>query len=207
MPHDPRFPVVCMDESSKQLVGEVTAPIPLAPGHGQILDHEYVRNGVATLFVAVEPLAGRRHVEVTERRTRQDWAHFIKALLTSVTPERSRSAWSWTISTPTTSPRFTTLSRQPKHAAWPNGSKSISPQARQLAEHRRDRTECPRRPVLASSHSGHRVHAARGRGLAAAPQPARRPHQLALHHQGCPHQTLPPLSETIAVTGYQSASS
>jgi DDE superfamily endonuclease len=79
--HDPRFPVVCMDESSKQLVGEVRAPIPTAPGHGQIIDHEYVRHGVATLFVEVEPLAGRRHVEVTERRTRQDWARFIKAML------------------------------------------------------------------------------------------------------------------------------
>jgi hypothetical protein len=80
LPHDPLFPVVCMDESSKQLVGEVHAPIPAAPGHGQIIDHEYVRNGVATLFVEVEPLAGRRHVEVTERRTRQDWAQFIKAM-------------------------------------------------------------------------------------------------------------------------------
>jgi hypothetical protein len=79
--HDPRFPVVCMDESSKQLVGEVHAPIPAAPGRGQIVDHEYVRHGVATLFVEVEPLAGRRHVEVTERRTRQDWARFIKAML------------------------------------------------------------------------------------------------------------------------------
>ena len=79
--HDPHFPVVCMDESSKQLVGEVRAPIPAAPGHGQIVDHEYVRHGVATLFVEVEPLAGRRHVEVTERRTRQDWARFVKAML------------------------------------------------------------------------------------------------------------------------------
>jgi len=49
-----------MDESNKQLVGEVHAPIPAAPGHGHILDHEYVRHGVATLFVEVEPLAGRR---------------------------------------------------------------------------------------------------------------------------------------------------
>jgi len=81
LPYEPLFPVVCMDESSKQLVGEVHAPIPVAPGHGQILDHEYVRHGVATLFVEVEPLAGRRHVEVTERRTRRDWAHFIKAML------------------------------------------------------------------------------------------------------------------------------
>ncbi|TAL43702.1 MAG: IS630 family transposase, partial [Salinibacterium sp.] len=87
LPHDPRFPVVCMDESSKQLVGEVTAPIPLAPGRGRIMDHEYVRNGVATLFVEIEPLAGRRHVEVTERRTRQDWAQFVRAMLQERYPE------------------------------------------------------------------------------------------------------------------------
>lgn len=85
--YDPRFPVVCMDESSKQLVGEVHAPIAAAPGHGQILDHEYVRHGVATLFVEVEALAGRRHVEVTERRTRQDWARFIKAMLDERYPD------------------------------------------------------------------------------------------------------------------------
>jgi hypothetical protein len=72
LPYDPDFPVVCMDESSKQLVGEVAAPIPMAPGHGLIIDHEYVRNGVAEIFVEVEPLAGKRHVEVTERRTRKD---------------------------------------------------------------------------------------------------------------------------------------
>ena len=86
-PYDPRFPVVCMDESSKQLVGEVRAPIAVAPGHGQILDHEYVRHGVATLFVEVEALAGRRQVEVTERRTRQDWARFIKAMLDERYPD------------------------------------------------------------------------------------------------------------------------
>ena len=73
LPHDPCFPVVCMDGSSKQLVGEVPAPIPAAPGHGQILDHEYVRHGGAEIFEELEPLAGRRHVEVTERRTRKDW--------------------------------------------------------------------------------------------------------------------------------------
>lgn len=90
LPHDPHFPVVCMDESSKQLVGEVRAPIPAAPGRGQIVDHEYVRHGVATLFVEVEPLAGRRHVEVTERRTRQDWAHFIKGMLVERYPKATK---------------------------------------------------------------------------------------------------------------------
>ena len=87
LPLDPRFPVVCMDESSKQLVGEVNAPIPLAPGHGQIIDHEYVRNGVVMLFVEVEPLTGRRHVEVTERRTRKDWACFIRVMLDERYPD------------------------------------------------------------------------------------------------------------------------
>ncbi len=87
LPHDPCFPVVCMDESSKQLVGEVQAPIPAAPGHGQILDHEYVRHGVAEIFVEIEPLAGRRHVEVTERRTRKDWARFIKGMLDERYPD------------------------------------------------------------------------------------------------------------------------
>lgn len=75
------FPVVCIDESNKQLIGEVARPIPAAPGHGQILDHEYVRHGVATIFVAVEPLVGRRHIELTARRTRRDWAHFVKGML------------------------------------------------------------------------------------------------------------------------------
>lgn len=80
-PYDPRFPLVCMDESNKQLVGEVHPPIAPASGHGQILDHEYVRNGVAEIFLEVEPLSGRRHVAVTERRTRKDWALFIKGML------------------------------------------------------------------------------------------------------------------------------
>ena len=90
LPQDPRFPVVCMDESNKQLIGEVHAPIAAAPGHGRIVDHEYVRHGVATLFVEVEPLAGRRHVEVTERRTRQDWARFIKTMLDERYPQATK---------------------------------------------------------------------------------------------------------------------
>jgi hypothetical protein len=80
-PYDPQFPLVCMDESNKQLVGEVHAPLPHAAGRGQINDHEYVRNGVAEIFLEVEPLAGRRHVDITERRTAKDWAAFIKGML------------------------------------------------------------------------------------------------------------------------------
>jgi hypothetical protein len=90
LPYDPQFPLVCMDESNKQLVGEVHAPIALAPGHGQIIDHEYVRNGVAEIFLEVEPLAGRRHVAITERRTRQDWAGFIKGMLEERYPHATK---------------------------------------------------------------------------------------------------------------------
>ena len=80
-PYSKKYPVVCMDESSKQLIGEVTDPIPAAPGHPLLRDDEYVRNGVAEIFLEVEPLAGRRHVEVTERRTMIDWAKFTRDML------------------------------------------------------------------------------------------------------------------------------
>ena len=80
-PYNPNFPVVCMDESSMQLIGEVQVPIPAAPGHPVLMDDEYVRNGVASIFMEVEPLGGRRDVGIAERRTRTDWACFIKKML------------------------------------------------------------------------------------------------------------------------------
>ena len=81
LPYDPAYPVVCMDESCKQLVGEVRGPIPCTHGKPVRMDDEYVRNGVAEIFMEVEPLAGKRHVEITERRTRKDWAAQIKQML------------------------------------------------------------------------------------------------------------------------------
>jgi hypothetical protein len=80
-PYNRNFPVVCMDESSVQLIGEVHEPISVAPGHSVLVDDEYVRNGVASIFIEVEPLGGKRKVKITERRTRVDWAHFIKEML------------------------------------------------------------------------------------------------------------------------------
>jgi len=80
-PYDPKFPVVCMDESSVQLIGEVHSPIPVAPGHPVLMDDEYVRNGVASIFMEVEPLGGKRKVKITERRTRIDWAQFTKEMI------------------------------------------------------------------------------------------------------------------------------
>jgi DDE superfamily endonuclease len=80
-PYNPEYPVVCMDESPKQLIGEVHPPIPIKPGSVEKIDAEYVRNGTVEIFMEVEPLAGRRHVAVTEHRTKIDWAAQIKEML------------------------------------------------------------------------------------------------------------------------------
>jgi DDE superfamily endonuclease len=79
-PYDPKRPVVCLDETFKQLIGETREPLPARPGAVARYDHVYVRNGVASLFLACEPLAGWRRVDVTAHRRRGDWARFIQAL-------------------------------------------------------------------------------------------------------------------------------
>jgi hypothetical protein len=86
-PHDPSRPLVCMDECSKQLIAEVRAPLPPCPGAVAKYDSEYERRGTANVFMAVEPLAGKRTVQVTDQRTRTDWAKFIRYLLLTVYPE------------------------------------------------------------------------------------------------------------------------
>jgi hypothetical protein len=86
-PFDAKRPQVCMDEVSKQLVGETRASIPAAPGEPERYDYEYVRNGVANLFLFFEPLAGWRQVKVTERRTMLDWAEAIRELVDVQYPE------------------------------------------------------------------------------------------------------------------------
>lgn len=89
-PYDARQPVICLDETCKQMVGEVAPPIPAAPGHPALLDHEYVRNGVAEIFLEVEPLAGRRHVEVGVRRGRREWADFVRGMLEERYPDAKK---------------------------------------------------------------------------------------------------------------------
>jgi len=80
-PYDPKRPQVCLDETSKQLIGEVAMPMPAKPGRSQRRDYEYVRRGTANLFMMCEPLKGRRHVKVTDRRTAVDFAQVIKELV------------------------------------------------------------------------------------------------------------------------------
>ena len=79
-PYDPKRPQVCMDETSKQLLADVQTALPVQPGRPERYDYKYVREGVANLFMFVEPLAGKRHVQVTDRRTKVDWAHAMRDL-------------------------------------------------------------------------------------------------------------------------------
>lgn len=81
LPYDHEYPVVCMDETCKQLIGDVHEPIACAPGRPARVDHEYIRNGVAEVFLEVEPLTGKRHIAAAEHRTKKDWACWIKGML------------------------------------------------------------------------------------------------------------------------------
>ena len=89
-PYDPARPVVALDEASKQLVGEAVQPLPPEPGRPERFDYEYVRNGTANLFMLSEPLAGWRHVLVTDRRTAKDFAEAVRWLAEDVYPDAER---------------------------------------------------------------------------------------------------------------------
>ena len=89
-PYDPRRPLVCFDETNTQLLAEVAPPLPPAPGRPAREDYEYVRAGVANLFLACEPLRGWRHVAVAARRTSADFAHCLKELVDVHYPDAER---------------------------------------------------------------------------------------------------------------------
>lgn len=86
-PYDPKRPQVCMDETSKQLLSDIQEPLPAKPGKPKRYDYEYEREGVENLFLLCEPLVGKRHVKVTDRRTRKDWAEFMRQVSDVFYPE------------------------------------------------------------------------------------------------------------------------
>ena len=90
-PLDPRFPVVCVDEARKELRSTPRGSLAVEPGQGKREDYEYAREGWANLFLAVEPLAGKRHVQVTQQRTAVDFARFLKMVSDDWYPQAERS--------------------------------------------------------------------------------------------------------------------
>ena len=133
-PYDPISPVVCMDETPRQLIRETRTPIAAQPGRRERHDYEYERCGVCNVFLASEPLAGKRMTKVTEHKTKGDWAQFIQdiaqrypdaqritlvmdnlnthgpgALYETFAPERAKALWD----------RFEFI-KTPKHGSWLN---------------------------------------------------------------------------------------
>jgi hypothetical protein len=86
-PYDPKRPQVCFDEQLVQLIAETRRPLPPKAGHPERFDYEYKRNGTRNLFVFFQPLAGRRHVLITERRTKLDYAEAMRCLVDEILPE------------------------------------------------------------------------------------------------------------------------
>lgn len=88
--YDPAYPLLCFDESSKQQIQEVIESLPMKPGQPVRFDGEYKRNGVSNLFMIFEPLGGKRHVRVTEQRTKKDWAECMKMIVDELYPDAKK---------------------------------------------------------------------------------------------------------------------
>ena len=89
-PYSEQYPVVCMDESSKQPIKETRVPVPISAGQPAKVDYEYARCGICNIFIASEPLRGKRHVEVTQRKTKREWATFVKTIADVLYPDAER---------------------------------------------------------------------------------------------------------------------
>jgi len=133
--YDPAYPVVCMDEKSKQLLEDIRKPIPVKPGRPARYDYEYKRNGTSNIFVAVEPKAGKRVTEVTKTRKKSDFANFVADLVQKDYPNAIKVRVVLdNLNTHFSTSFFETFSKQeadqilekvefcytPKHASWLN---------------------------------------------------------------------------------------
>lgn len=176
-PYDPDRPVVCLDEASKQILCDIRAPVPMQPNEvdeqgkvqkaGQIerVDSEYSREGTANLFMMLEPLAGRRYVDITQRRTAIDFAHVIKDLVDVHYPEAQVIVLVMdNLNTHTKASLYEAFPAQearrlskkleihhtPKHGSWLNMAEiELSVLARQCLEERMQSKETLRREVAA----------------------------------------------------------
>ena len=125
-PHDPDRVLVCLDETSKQLIAETRVPIPMKAGRPARVDYEYERNGTANLFMLFAPLEGWRHVEVTDRHTAIDYAHVLKDLADIHFPYKKSIVLVQDNLNVHSKAHSTKLSRLPKLGGWSSGSNGIT---------------------------------------------------------------------------------
>ena len=152
-PYDPRRPVVCFDEGTKQLIGETRLPLPRRPGEPMRYDYEYERLGTCNLFMFFEPLRSWRHVDVTDRRTMIDFAHCMKDLVDTWYPD-AECIRVVQDNLNTHKPASLYEAFAPQESTTYSGTPGVSLHAQtwQLAEYGRNRTKCSQRPVPGSPH-------------------------------------------------------
>jgi hypothetical protein len=164
-PYDERFPQVCLDELSKQLLKDKRAGLPVRPGEVEKQDYEYEREGVCNVFVACEPLAGKRYAKTTQRRTKVDWAEFVRDLIEVQYPQAEKivlvqdnlnthsPASFYEVFPPEQAGRLAQkleIHYTPKHGSWLNMAEiELSVLARQCLDDRIDSLEEVRKQVQA----------------------------------------------------------
>ena len=195
--------LVCLDETSKQLVQETRQPLPPRPGAPMAYDHEYQRNGVSNLFMLFVPLEGWRRVEVTDRRTRTDWAEVVRKLVDEDYPDKERivlvmdnlnthhPASLYEAFEPGEARRIAErleIHYTPKHGSWLNIAEiELGVLARQCLDRRISQP--------GSSGTGNR-------SMAEATEPGGDSSGLALHHRGRPHQAQVPIPVNSIAADY-----
>lgn len=199
-PHDPTEPVVCLDETSVQLIAETRTPPPVAPGEPERFDSEYERKGTANLFMLVEPRGGWRLVAVTDHRTKQDFADQLRALALEQFPEARTIHL--VLDNPNTHPPGLAV-RTVSGARGARDRPAIHPPsdtgARKLAEHGGDRALDPGESVPPAPHRGSGGPGPGDRGLGGRAQREARNHRLVVHDRQGPREDGSPLPVTSSV--------
>ena len=134
-PYDPRRPVVCMDESPRQLIRETRLPLLAGRGVASRYDYEYERCGVCNVFMAVEPLAGTQTVRITERKTRTDWARFLETIAGHYRQARTITLVMDNLNTHSPGSPYETFAPQAVKGVVGAVRVRVHAQARQLAQH------------------------------------------------------------------------
>ena len=209
-PHDPDRPVVCVDETSKQLIVETRTPIPAKPGRPKRVDYEYKRNGTANLFMLFAPLEGWRDVTVTDQRAAVDYAQVLKALSDTHFPRASKIVLVQdNLSTHKPASLYEAFPAvearrlverlewhyTPRHGSW------LDPRLRK-GKHGRERAQ---RAVLPMSGSAHPRQGNSDQGSRRMAQPTQQNQcqgRLAVHHRRCPHQAEAALPDLMNDSGH-----
>jgi DDE superfamily endonuclease len=188
-PHDPQRPLVCLDETSKQLIGETRAPIPAKPGRKARHDYEYERNGVANLFMVFAPLEGWRHVKVSDRHTAIDYAHTLRDLSDVHFPDAAKIVLVQdNLNTHKPASLYEAFPAPEARRLVERFEWHYTPKHGKLARHGRIRARRSRVPMSEPPHCRQKTPRPRSQRMAGPPKQAPRQGQLAVQNRRRPRQ-------------------